>query len=347
MKTKSFILVLAAISTLTTGRAVAAGKVDFAKDIQPILQKSCLECHGPEKQKGKLRLDSKAAALKGGDTGPAIVPGQPDKSDLFRRITLPKDHDEFMPSKGDALTKAQTDLIRAWISEGANWPEGATLVAETEKKVPDIKPTAADLKAIAEIEKATGVDIRPVAMNDGRHTANFRVLGTNITDASIAPLKNIKVLYDLNLAGTSVGDAGLANLAGLPNLTRLHLEHARITDAGLANLKGLANLEYLNLFNTKVTDAGLKHLAGLTNLKNLYVFETKVTDKGIAELKKKLPNVKVEKGVDLQALLKAEEKKEEAKKEEAKKDEKKDVPKADAKKADEKKKADTKKKKKQ
>src|ERR1700761_3560036 len=99
--------------------------VDFVKDIQPIVQDACVKCHGPEKQKGDLRLDSKAAAFKGGKDGQIIIPGQADKSDLYRRITLPDGSDDIMPPKGNPLAKEQTDLIKDWINQGAVWPDGA------------------------------------------------------------------------------------------------------------------------------------------------------------------------------------------------------------------------------
>src|SRR5690242_404567 len=113
---KKSILIVAGLFLLGSWQARPENKVDFAKDIQPILQKSCIECHGPEKQKGKLRLDTKEAALKGGKDGAVIEPGKADKSDLYRRIILPAGDDDVMPNKGDVLTKAQTDLIRDWIN---------------------------------------------------------------------------------------------------------------------------------------------------------------------------------------------------------------------------------------
>src|SRR6185503_9699145 len=111
--------------------ALAQNKVDFAKDVQPILQENCIKCHGPEKQKGKLRLDSRGAAVKGGKDGPAFVVGDAAKSEMVRRISLPKADDDFMPSEGEPLTKQQIDLIKEWINQGAVWPEtGATAKAE-------------------------------------------------------------------------------------------------------------------------------------------------------------------------------------------------------------------------
>jgi mono/diheme cytochrome c family protein len=297
----------------------AADKVDFTKQIRPIFQQNCVKCHGPEKQKAKLRLDSKEAAMKGGEDGVVIVPGDAAKSDLYRRITLPKGHDDFMPNEGDPLTTAQTDLLRDWINQGAPWPEEAA----AKESVPtdplavlpkDFKPGANESKAIARIAQA-GVDIRPVARNTPWAEANFRLQGTNITDAVLAPVKDVTSLVEVNLAKTSVTDAGLAALENLSNLIRLHLELTSITDAGLARLKNLKNLSYLNLYGTAVTDAGLEHLKGLRSLKQLYLWQTKVTEAGAADLKKALPELMISTGAELNTLVKKEEKPEEKKEE--------------------------------
>ena len=91
----------------------------FAEFIQPILMERCADCHGEDKQKAKLRLDSLAATLKGAGDDAIVVPGKPDESTLYTRVVLPADHDDRMPPKGDPLTKAQTDLIKLWIASGA------------------------------------------------------------------------------------------------------------------------------------------------------------------------------------------------------------------------------------
>ncbi len=337
---------------IVTGAALGAGvlaaaesKVDFAKDIQPLLQQQCVKCHGPEKQKGKLRLDSREAAVKGGKVGPAFVVNDAAKSEMVRRITLPKSDDDFMPSEGEPLSKAQIDLVTAWINQGAVWPETA-LAKDSAKPAAlpgpvlpaDFKPNAAEQKAVAALAQK-GIDVRPIAANLNWREANLRLHGTSITDTVMASLKDIQGLVDLNLATTKITDAGLANLKGLLNLQRLHLELTGVTDAGLAHLKGLTNLVYLNLYGTKVTDKGLEHLKKMGYLRNLYVWQTKVTDSGIKNLKAALPNVSVSTGWDLSALPKKEEPKKEAKKDEAKKEEAKPAekkPEAAEKKADEK-----------
>ena len=104
-----------------------AEKIDFRKDIQPTLEVHCLSCHGGEKPKGGLRLDTRANAVNGGDDGAALVPGKPAESPLYTTTILPADHDDAMPPKGERLSKAETDRLRLWIEQGAEWPAGETL----------------------------------------------------------------------------------------------------------------------------------------------------------------------------------------------------------------------------
>lgn len=354
---------LFAVTALSAATSFAAGKPDFAKDIGPILAKNCLECHGPEKQKGKLRLDSKEAAFKGGDSGIAgVVPGKSADSRIYKVITLPKGHDDVMPPKGEPLSKATTDLVKAWIDSGADWPTGLKLTAAGgagDKKEADLgpgpKPTAAETKAVAELAKA-GITAREIAQGSNWRYLNLRVVGKKFDAKVWDQIKDVANLIELNAAGVEVTDADLAKLGKLTNLRRLNLANATVKDSSLAGLKTLANLEYLNLVGTQVTDAGLKQLAGLKKLQSVYLFESKVTDAGVADLKKALPNARIDNGADLKAFAaataakaEADKKAEDAKKaaDAAKKDEKKpDAPKADEKKEDAKKKEEPKKKKK-
>ena len=125
-----WIVVAAASATC----AWAAGKVDesklppvakkdgvtFAKDIKPIFDKSCIKCHGEEKQKAKLRLDSLDWTLKGADGEDILAKGKSAESELVHAIAR-LDEDEAMPpeGKGDPLTKDEIGLVRAWIDQGA------------------------------------------------------------------------------------------------------------------------------------------------------------------------------------------------------------------------------------
>ena len=106
------------------GIAPSAESVDFVRDIQPIFQENCYKCHDAAKHKGGMRLDSKATAFIGGDSGdPSIVPSQPDRSKLIQ-LVRGDDPNSVMPPKGKRLTSQQVDLLVRWVKQGANWPDG-------------------------------------------------------------------------------------------------------------------------------------------------------------------------------------------------------------------------------
>ncbi|HTD65716.1 MAG TPA: PSD1 and planctomycete cytochrome C domain-containing protein [Candidatus Limnocylindria bacterium] len=113
---------------------------DFSREVRPLLEQHCLKCHGPEKQKGGLRLDTKEGAFTPADSGEkAIVPGHANESRLIKLVSS-KDDDERMPTKGEPLSVAQIDLLKRWIEAGAKWPEitaSTGVVARSEMIVTD------------------------------------------------------------------------------------------------------------------------------------------------------------------------------------------------------------------
>ena len=93
----------------------------FATAIQPILDRACVSCHGADKQKGKLRLDSFAALMKGGDIGPAVQPGRAADSELVKRIMFPLAHDDHMPPEGKPQPTAdELTILKWWVEAGAS-----------------------------------------------------------------------------------------------------------------------------------------------------------------------------------------------------------------------------------
>jgi hypothetical protein len=101
----------------------APRSVDYEKDVRPILAKSCIRCHGEKAAKGGLVLDQKAEALQGGDNGPAIVPGKSDDSRLIRYVAGVEDTVMPPENAGKSLTPEQVGVLRAWIDQGAKWPD--------------------------------------------------------------------------------------------------------------------------------------------------------------------------------------------------------------------------------
>lgn len=100
----------------------AGPPVDFAAEVWPILESTCIDCHGDVRKRGQLRLDSLAAALKGGKTGPGVVKGDPEASHVIRRVKG-LDGKAIMPEDADPLTPEQIDVLERWVRQGAVWPE--------------------------------------------------------------------------------------------------------------------------------------------------------------------------------------------------------------------------------
>src|SRR5262249_36061526 len=96
--------------------------IDYRREILPIFEANCYACQGPTKQKSDLRLDRRAPALRGGAEGPDIVPGHSADSPLIERVAG-IDPDAVMPPEGKRLTAEQVAILRAWIDQGAHWPE--------------------------------------------------------------------------------------------------------------------------------------------------------------------------------------------------------------------------------
>ncbi|MBL9158512.1 MAG: DUF1549 domain-containing protein [Verrucomicrobiales bacterium] len=108
-----------------------ARAIDFATEIRPLFESHCFECHGPEKQKAGFRLDLRAAAMKGGSDGPAILAGKSGESSLIEHVSAPVGDEARMPPKGEGLSVAEIDLLKRWIDAGAPWPDA--LAGEDER----------------------------------------------------------------------------------------------------------------------------------------------------------------------------------------------------------------------
>ncbi|MEX2511347.1 MAG: DUF1549 domain-containing protein [Cyclobacteriaceae bacterium] len=125
-------------------------QIKLVSQVRAVFAHNCYKCHSEVKTKGELRLDTKEFAFEGGESGPVIVPGNPGNSEIVRRINLPKDHKESMPSKGKVLSSEEIALISFWIDKGAPWPDGAEdvsvyRVAELAPRKPNIPASKAGL----------------------------------------------------------------------------------------------------------------------------------------------------------------------------------------------------------
>jgi uncharacterized membrane protein len=262
----------------------------YGARIQPIFTARCISCHGADKQKANLRLDSYQALMRGGKHGPPIQAGSVQTSDLFHRITLPASHDDFMPKGKQPLSADQVKAIELWIASGAS----ATLAVDAIKNVPsgsatrEVKIEEVDPSAVARERSSIApavADLQKKFPNildyDSRGSADLRlnasVLGSAFGDQELeafAPVADHIIVADLSR--TAVTDHSASTLAAMKRLQLLRLMGTGITDVTVLRLDSLNQLESLNVYGTQVTAAVLPAIAKLPKLSYFYAGHTAI-----------------------------------------------------------------------
>lgn len=317
MRIYSLNLVVVSIGFVPAGSEA----VDFRKDILPVLEAKCIECHRApyeeggrnKKPKAGLRMDAAWAINIGSDNGSVLTAGNPEDSELHYRVTLPKDDDEFMPpaGKADPLAAGELTLFKKWIEEGADFGgwvgnlEGQPAQASFAASKPAVSEIQEIYKRLAEGVEAyekeswesvteAGGRVTPLSKTSPLLSVDFRLTTENASDKAIASIGSVASnVVHLDLSKTSVSDGALSMLNELPKLVRLNLSQTGITDAGLKHLAGLDELRYLNLYGSEVSDAGLKNLEGISSLETIYLWQSKATESGVAKLRSSLPHAKI------------------------------------------------------
>jgi uncharacterized membrane protein len=281
---------------LSNGQASARAGANtfYGARVEPILAARCVTCHGPNRHKANLRLDNYRSLMRGGKDGPVVQAGNVQGSDLFRRITLPPGHDDFMPKEGKRpLSPDQVKLIELWIGAGAS----GTLPVNAIKDAPSgsASPAVADV-TIEEIDLAAvtrlSAGIAPAVARlqtrfpnileyESRGSANLilnaSILGPKFGDSDLeglAPLADHITIADFSR--TAITDQSASAIAAMKQLRVLRLMHTRITDSTVQRLGTLDRLESLNVFDTPVTPAALPTLAKLPKLAHCYAAQTAI-----------------------------------------------------------------------
>jgi len=288
-------------------------KANVYKDIVGYtLQTKCVECHGENKQKGKLRLDDQEWIMKGGKNGAILVSGDPDKSELIKRILLDDIDEHHMPPKEKTqLSSAEKNILSWWVKTGASFDASVESLApdssiktdldQFKKGLATSAPTvkirsevpAADDKILNSL-RSVGWVISPIAAGDH----HLRASGFNLeisVDSALSLLASIKTqLIELKLGKTNMNDASMIKISAFDQLEKLWLENNNISDAGIKPLTNLKNLEFLNLSGTAISVNGLKQLIRNQNLVSLYASGTKINQDELATIKNVNSKVKIQ-----------------------------------------------------
>ena len=276
--------------------------------ISPIMNNRCVSCHNEDKKKGDLDLTSFSNLMKGGENGEAIIPGTPNSSDLFRRITLPATHDDFMPTEGKRpLTDDEVTLIGWWIKMNAPSKGSFTALKPDKEMIDNVnRQLGLDknnfLRQMVQSPKGEIIDslsnqgfiLNSLIKDNFFLEANFSLSEKELTINSIETLMQIKdQLIWLNISNSNVTDGNLEEIGQLENLIKLNLSKNKISDNGLIHLEKLKNLESLNLFNTEVSNGLLTIIPKFTHLKRLYLSESNATNEIVSQLRRESGNLKI------------------------------------------------------
>jgi hypothetical protein len=220
--------------------------------------------------------------MRGGKDGAVIVAGEPEKSELLRRITLPTDHKQFMPADGrPPLRPAEIVWIQAWIQQGAS-PTAATLAGvstgERESELPrqPVGDYSALMPEIRQMQQAQGAKLIQVSSNPADGLILFTVdVAGNFGDAQLQQFQKFApYIVEAELGRTAVTNASFDTLQKFTHLRALHLEETHVNGDGLQKLASLPQLTHLNLSGTQVTQDSVKPLNSMKNLRHLYLYNT-------------------------------------------------------------------------
>ncbi|MFT5905935.1 MAG: mono/diheme cytochrome c family protein [Cryomorphaceae bacterium] len=297
----------------------------FNEVVHPILKGKCYSCHGNDKAKGKLSLNTYDEIIKGGKAaGETLIPGDHKKSLLISSLMLPLDDEKHMPPKKKTqLTSGEIEILKWWVATGAKrdvtvaevQPPSEIITAITElvpeeirqqremdrlQKIARQKEKAKQQRLVLrqEIEKTVPVKLRPMLRFISPHDASIHFSSVSLQeqfgDSEFATLTGLaKYFTSVDLSHSSISTPTLEALSSCLSLHSLRLADTKISVEDVALLKSLPALETLSLHSTEIDATALKHLSEISSLRHLYLWSTNVTSADIETFKKNHPQINV------------------------------------------------------
>ncbi len=250
-----------------------ASAIVYPQIIQAIFNQNCIACHGVNRQKGGLRLDSYRLLMRGARGKPMVMPGNAARSILIERIELPVGKSHRMPPSGHRqLTGGEKAILRWWVQSGAvdqqplnksNPPAPIMADIRTLFAVVATQQPLSRMKVqtyIAQLVRQTGMRIS----FSGKHSVMLRCnarKNAHFTNQQLSWLRPIRLnIVSLNLDSTSVTNSAVALINQMVNLKSLHLRDTPIDAKGLSLINQLNNLKYLSVPTHKITAAVIEAL---------------------------------------------------------------------------------------
>lgn len=283
----------------------------YSDVVMGILDNTCVSCHNHNKQKGELLMTDLDQLFKGGEHGPAVVPGDLEKSLLVTRIRLPKEHEDHMPPEGKTpLSELEINILERWIALGAPdtvlldqlEPSEPLVGLIQEMRTPDPEEK---WRSFATVVDSTLQNLSSDYLTIERMAANSNALSVDVyapptyDPKPITKLKRVaNNIVELDVSGLPLGSAEMATITSCTNLEWLEIDGTPLTDKELRSLTNLQNLTLLKVYQTGITDRSIEVFKQLPKLSKLYVWDTNISEVALETLQKERPALQVYKGID-------------------------------------------------
>lgn len=283
--------------------------------VNRILEDNCTSCHNANKQKGQLVLTSLEGMLKAGVSGNTLIPGEPARSELIRRLLLPGEDEEHMPPEDkQQLEQEEIEILEQWIALGASdtirldhlnpAQPLATLVRGLKEPDPLAKWT--QLPAIAD---STLLNLSTEYLTINRIARKTNALSVKVyLSPSYDPGPIVKLnraaanIVELDLSGLPIGESELQIVASCSNLELLELDRTPITNRDLERLVLLDKLRILKVYETGIGDSSITTIKNLKNLNQIYLWNTGFSAASLDLLRNANPNLIVNSGIGKENL---------------------------------------------
>jgi uncharacterized membrane protein len=276
--------------------------------IKPIIDKKCIACHNSQDFRGGLIIDNHSNLFKDANHDTPIVAGDPDKSELLKRVSLPLTHEKFMPPRAGGFSYTEIQILRYWIENGADSLTrfnsdnmSKELIALVNRDYgldfsmkpyyEKIKSDSLDTNIFTEIRNSS---FRANYLGAANFLLDIEFKGDSIASEQISILNKVsEQITFLKLSNCKLSDNLVKNMNSFTHLTRIDLSKNSVTNDVLSFLLKHPNLESINLNGNDIDKDALEQILGLSNLLRVYVWNTKVSAEEISSLAQKFSNIEI------------------------------------------------------
>lgn len=276
-----------------------------------ILDKKCVSCHNPNKKKGELLMTSLNGLLDGGEVGNTVLPGNPEESEIIRRLHLPSEDEEHMPPEGKTpLDANEIQILERWISLGASdtlrlehlQPSEPLVELVNGLMTPDPSEKWENLPKLADttIQRLSSDYVTIQRIAGGVNAVSVNIYKSPVYGAEqFTKLKPIAMnIVQLDASGLPIGQEEMDFIATCPNIEWLEIDQTPITDVEFDTLKVLSGLKMLKVYSTVIGDQSIPIIKRMEELDKVYLWNTSISEEGLEDLGNGNPSLFIDSGIE-------------------------------------------------